>query len=669
MTVSYTIPQIVTLKSTDDWVFDPDPYARYNIKLYLYAETLDNTVIFYDSQGNPQDPISVTSGLEIIAKNANYRKLTFSDPNSYSIYMVLSKAVYSSDTDLTCIPPSVDLSIAPLSINVNISAQTISQLSVNVAAWSAGTLDVNISAQSVGNLAVNLAAITTSANLNVNLAAQSANINVALAASSVTLDVNISSQSANINVALAASSITLTTQGNVPITIGSNTYQSVPVSIVAQQIGNINVNLAAQSVGNIAVNIASNSAGNITVSLAAIATSANLNVNLNASAITLNVNITNATITVSGSVSISGTPAVTINAGSAIIGSLNEIVSPVSVRSKIATGYQESVEYINYDGSAFFVSGSNGDSAEDYELGTSEWTITVAEPNNGSYLSHYTVGMQYAMGASPLTIAGLQSQLAAEYVASFTAVVRCAIYSDNSNKIGTLLHQSQISSFSGSNPSGTLTYFNIAAFFNEAVTLAASTKYWFVFTFNVTSLNPSSASAFVWMSQSNATTGVFISASMVNGFPPASAYSLLSNGISLSFLTANPSTTSSPIAITQPVTSAVTINGQLIFKLGLTTHTLDEIGITSFTYSIEDTTTSTYLVNNKTVNLAISGLGVVSLADTETVSAVTLNAGDNLEITISSLTWYSGALDGTAGAIDTFIDSLDGVSYVVLPLQ
>ncbi len=800
MAVSYTIPKVLTLKSTDEYVFAPDPYARHNVKLYLYAETLDNTVTFYDSQGSPQEPIAVTSGLEIIAKNANYRKVTFSDPNSYSIYMVLSEAVYSSDTDLTCIPPSVDLSIAPLSINVNISAQTISQLSVNVAAWNAGTLAVNISAQSVGNLAVNiaaqsmgnlavnLAAVSATTNLNVNLAAQSANINVALAASSVTLDinlssitagvvldvsvqnasltvvvsgtaqvniasttgnipvsiaassatvtvsvsgtadvnissqtgnldvnlaasaitldvnissqssnlnvnlaaisattnlnvaiasssvtldVNISSQTANINVALAASSITLTTQGSVPITIGTDTYQSIPVSIVAQQIGNLNVNLAAQTVGNISVDIAANSAGNITVSLAAIATTANLNINLAASAITLNVNITNASITITGSVTISGVPAVTINAGSAIIGSLNEIISPVSVRTKLATGYQESVEYINYDGSSFFVSGSNGDSASDYKLGSSVWAVTPATKNSGNLTTYATIGQQYTVGASPMTIIGLATVLGVGDVTAGSVLVRCAIYSDNSNKIGSLLYQSRISLLTVSSPSA-LTYFDAAAFFSSPVTLAASTAYWCVFTFLPTSMGAAGGTTTPSVSLPSSTstlTGVFITLSSINGFPLAASYTSGGSGLPVSMLVANLTTTSSLLTINQPVTSAVTLNGQLVFKLSLSAHMLAEIGITSLTYSIEDTTTSTYLVNNKTVNVAVQGLGIVSVADFEDVGPVTLNAGDTLQIVVSSLTWYSGTIDGSTGSVDAFLDSLDGNSYVVLPLQ
>ncbi len=649
------------------------PSVNPNFETTLTAALTDGTA--YTSLSVNATPTSLLSGQSLtLVSGTNTQVVTVSQTvpaGSTSIPVSSFDANYAYPVG-TSVIGSLNATIINSVLEVDIKSQTVGNLAVDIAAQTVGNLNVNIAASAV-TLDVNIS--SQSSNLNVNLAAISAtsDLNVAIASSSVTLDVNISSQSANINVALAASSITLTTQGNVPITIGTDTYQSIPVSIVAQQIGNIDVNLAAQTVGNIAVNIAANSAGNITVSLAAIATTANLNVNLNASAVTLDVNVTNASITITGSVSISGVPAVTINAGSAIIGSINEIVSPVSVRSKLATGYQESVEYINYDGTSFFVSGSNGDSNEDYQLGNSFWTQTPVYGTPSGQLEKLTIASAYNVGSSPVTLIGLAAQIGVTYANAFTVLVRFAIYSNNAGKPGSLLYQSQISSFSGSNPTSTLTYFNVAAFFDSELTLSASTEYWLALTMQVTYLNGSTSSDFatIWPAYSNVSgTSYASSVTYINGFPPGSALSTaLGSNLVITILDKNVTTTTSPITINQPVTSAVTLNGQLVFKLGLTTHTLDEVGITSFTYSVEDTTSSTFLVNDKTVSVDANGLGVVSATDSETLSAVTLNAGDNLQITVSSLTWYSGALDGTVGSIDTFIDSLDGTSYIVLPVE
>ncbi len=1217
MAVSYTIPQILTLQSTDEYVFDPDPYTRYNLKLYLYAETLDNTVTFYDSQGNAQEPIRVTSGLQIVVKNANYRKVTFADPSSYTVYMVIQGAVYSSDTDLSCLPPSVDLSVSPLSINVNISAQTISQLSVNVAAWSAGTLSIDITAQSVGNIAIDLAAITTSANLNVNLAAQSANLNVALAASSVTLDinlssitagvtldvsvqnasltvvvsgtadvnissttgnipvsiaassatvtvsvsgtadvnissqsgnlavnlaasaitlevnvsnasltvsvsnsnldvtiqnsildvqgsvaitigtttyqsipisivaqqvgnitvdiaaqtvgnlnvnlaaqsvgnlavniaaqsvgnlnvnlagqtgninvalsassvtltvtgtslltqlqgytgtawknvavdasgnmsvnitaqsvgnigvsiaawsagtisvnlaannagditvnlasisattnlnvalaassatvtvavsgtpniniesqssnlnvaiaassatvtvsvsgtaqvniastsgdipvsiaassatvtvsvsgtadvnissttgnipvtiqassvslnvdignvpsvnpnfettltaaltngtaytslsvnatptsllsgqsltlvsgtdtqvvtvsqtvpagstsipvssfdanyaypvgasvigslnatiinsvlevdiksqsvgdlavniaaqsvgnlnvnlaasavtldvnissqssnlnvnlaaisatsdlnvaiasssvtldVNISSQTANINVALAASSITLTTQGNVPITIGTDTYQSIPVSIVAQQIGNIDVNLAAQTVGNIAVDIAANSAGNLTVSLAAIATTANLNINLAASAITLDVNITNASITITGSVSISGVPAVTIDAGTATIGSINEIVSPVIARSTVAAGYQEAVEYLNHGPGGFFASGSAGDSSSDALLGQSAWGIAGALQNNpnGNALITGSIAGSYSFAQ---TVVGLQFLLllannsAGNAACSATVQFRGAIYS----AAGDLMAQSGLQSASLAAQLGSaesLSY-SAAVFFDLPVALSASTTYIFVVTSHAVALSPA-AEAGVAASNFTSTcyTGPAIS---VDGFPSSFTPASTTTGMSISTLQGSAVTVSDPVTCSFTVGNPTTYDGTLVVKFGLSTHSLNVVALTSLTYSVLDVTQNVYLANGRTVTGDSPSMGISSLVDTFDVSNFTANSGDEIEIEVTSATFYAGPVDGSAGYSNAYFDSLDGVSYLVFPLK
>lgn len=134
---------------------------------------------------------------------------------------------------------TVTLNVAVLSsvtLNVDITAQTVGNLNVNVAASAItlnvnvtnATLNVDITAQSVGNL-------------NVNLAASAITLNVNIAASAVTLNVNLSSQSAfNLDVNIAASAITL----NVNLSSSSITLN---VNLTSQSV-NINIDFADQSV-------------------------------------------------------------------------------------------------------------------------------------------------------------------------------------------------------------------------------------------------------------------------------------------------------------------------------------------------------------------------------------------------------------------------------------
>jgi len=678
--------------------------------------------------------VSVTSGLEIIAKNANYRKVTFADSNSYSVYMVIQKAVYSSDTDLPCIPPSVDLSISPLSINVNISAQSISQLSVNVAAWTAGTLAVNISAQSVGNITVNLAAISAttslnvaiassavtlqvniasqSANLNVNLAAQSlgtvaisinalnvtgnlpvniaaqsvgnvavniaaqsvgnitttlaaitttASLNVAIASAAVTLNVNISSQSANLNISIQASSVTLTVTGSSLLTqlqgytgtawtnLSANTSGQLAINLVASS-ATVNVNISSQS-ANLNVAIAANNAGNITVSLAAIATTANLNVNLNASAITLNVNITNASITITGSVSISGVPAITINAGTATIGSINQIVSPVTSRSKVAAGYQENSLYLNHSPAGEFVSGSNSDSSSNKNLGAV--TRTPFSDVSGSNLSyHNTIWHQFQTQGSGYL-------LSIQFYNASATTAAVAIYTDSAGAPGTLVKDYGITFNTTGSAVNTL---NV----NDSSTLlSASTTYWIA-------ISEASANVAITTNASVLNTGYNAIGYGAGGFP-ATAPAITSAGLwfsnsttaSVQLLVSNSFTVSLTYSLSQ--VQATTFNGQQVLKFGIFPDQGITFNISSISIVTKGTTAGTIRSatppnQNGVGGVANSDVFVTDAGSVNLGNPITLNAGDTFQIVLSF------TISGASGAGNIWLDNLNGVSYIVVPL-
>jgi len=75
------------------------------------------------------------------------------------------------------------------------------------------TLDVDITAQTVGNIAIDVAAQSVG-NISINLAASAITLDINLAASAITLDVNLHSQTANIDIDITATSI-----GNLTIDI------------------------------------------------------------------------------------------------------------------------------------------------------------------------------------------------------------------------------------------------------------------------------------------------------------------------------------------------------------------------------------------------------------------------------------------------------------------
>jgi hypothetical protein len=615
-------------------------------------------------------------------------------------------AAQSGNINVNLAASSITLNVQG-TIAVTLGTTTYQSIPISIVGQQIGNLAVNIAAQSVGNLAVNIAAQSVG-NLNVNIAAQSGNINVNLAASAITLNVqgtiavtlgtttyqsipisivgqqignlaidikaqsvgnlnvNIAAQSGNISVNLAASSVTLTVTGTSLLTQLQGYTGTAWKNIAVDASGNMAVNIAAQSVGNLAVNIAAWNAGTINVNISS--QSGNINVNLAASAITLNVNVTNATINISGSV--------TLNAGTAIVGSINQIVSPVTSRSKIVSGYQESAVFLNNGANGLFLSGSNADSQSNYLIQQGVWNRTNVM--TGSFLSnasYQTVAVKYTNGASQLIIQGIQSYIvvltggAAPY--SFTAVVniRAALYSDSSGSPGSLIAQTLINQFSLTG-SGNSTYINfpVAGFFSSPQTLAASTAYWVVLTVGI--LSQTGNVNLVGVAILTSGTSVSNTSNFVTGFPTSGGAlgSNTGNGGYFVLLSANTNTTTAIPAANLAIAAATTLNGQIVFKLGLTTDSGGVVGVTSLQYTIKDTTTNTVLATN-TLNVNLFGIGAVTITDTRSLGATTLNAGDNLQVVINSITWYAGPQDGSNGVVNVYLDNTNGTSYVVMPLQ
>ena len=171
------------------------------------------------------------------------------------------------------------------------------------------TVNVDITAQTVGNINIDIAAQTVG-NLNVNIAASAVTLNVAIQSSAVTLDINIVSSAVTLNIKTTVgehvdtdivSSVTLN------VDIVAQTVGNISIDIAAQTVGNINVNIAASAVTvnvdvqnaylyirteaaqNLNVDIAAQTVSNLTIDIAAITTTANLNVDIKAQTVDLNI--------------------------------------------------------------------------------------------------------------------------------------------------------------------------------------------------------------------------------------------------------------------------------------------------------------------------------------------------------------------------------------------
>jgi hypothetical protein len=207
---------------------------------------------------------------------------------------------------------------APLDASGNLKAAILSsvQLDVNIAA-SAVTLNMNIASISAGvvfNVAqsgswtINIGgpldasgnvktAILSSVQLDVNIAAQAVRLDVNIASSQVTLNVNIASAvTLNINISSISAGVVFNVaqSGSWTINIGGPLDASGNVKTAILSSVQLDVNIAASAV-TLNVNIASSA---VTLNVAIQSSAVTLNVAIQSSAVTLNVNLTNPAVSV-----------------------------------------------------------------------------------------------------------------------------------------------------------------------------------------------------------------------------------------------------------------------------------------------------------------------------------------------------------------------------------
>ena len=92
----------------------------------------------------------------------------------------------------------IDIIGAELTLNIDIVAQSVGNISVDIAAQAIGNLTIDIAAQSVGNLSINLAA--SAITLDINIATSAVTLDMNIATCAATLDISVTAQEIDLDI-------------------------------------------------------------------------------------------------------------------------------------------------------------------------------------------------------------------------------------------------------------------------------------------------------------------------------------------------------------------------------------------------------------------------------------------------------------------------------------
>ena len=316
---------------------------------------------------------------------------------------------------------------------------------------------------------------------------------------------------------------------------------------------------------------------------------------------------------------------------------IGQIVTPVIARTTIAAGYQESALYLNNGSNGLFMSGSSADSSNNATVANVSSIDTINQNGSGTSVSGcWTVFTRFQAPISGVII-GNQC-----YQSASSTVTRTALYSDSSGSVGSLIDDL------GQYTTTSNTRYAVAS----KTVLTAGTYYWIAITYS---------SALFVIYESGGIGVEYINASYVNGFPSTvSGLTSYASGTNANWYLYIAEPTSITLTFDLGEVNSTTFNGQVVSKFALYSSASVQGTITDLTITSEGTTAGTIRTNNLG-SFAISFTGNDSFfTDAGASNNITLNAGDTLQVQIT-FTLY--------GDIATYyLDNLNGVSYVVLPL-
>ena len=350
----------------------------------------------------------------------------------------------------------------------------------------------------------------------------------------------------------------------------------------------------------------------------------------------------------SPSVSISGTPNVAVSSGTITVGTINggtinNITEPITARSKVAAGYQESVMYLNNANGTLFMSGSSSDSSGNY---------FISNFNRANILSDSVESTNFepTLFRQFTTLAHVSILSSIALGVGGTTAMRAAIYTDSAGSPSTLVADLGVV-FNGSYVANSLIYL-------PSPPLTANTTYWLA----LTALSGNILSQYG--TTGTGKVGYNGSSYYSSGFPStAPALTFVTGGISGLALNYGDNITMH-LQFSLGQASTTQYNGQQVFKFGLyAQNTNTYFALHGITLTTEGNTAGHIRVSTPADAYGLGGQVNTDgfLSDAGATLNTTLNAGDTLLVVIDCQV--------LADTDSLYLDCINGVSYVVFPLQ
>ncbi|MEM3845638.1 MAG: hypothetical protein QXU98_08055 [Candidatus Parvarchaeota archaeon] len=117
-----TNPIPLTLNSTSTFKLVENPLTLVNAKIVISNPKVSQTITFYNQSGTVEGvPLNINNSVEFKLENVNYSKITFSDPNNYTIFATMQTIIYDTQEEYDQAKSSADFSLIPINNSIIVS--------------------------------------------------------------------------------------------------------------------------------------------------------------------------------------------------------------------------------------------------------------------------------------------------------------------------------------------------------------------------------------------------------------------------------------------------------------------------------------------------------------------------------------------------------------------
>ncbi|MEM3872558.1 MAG: hypothetical protein QXE05_08365 [Nitrososphaeria archaeon] len=117
-----TNPIPLTLNSTSTFKLVENPLTLVNVKIVISNPKVSQTITFYNQSGTVEGvPLNINNSVEFKLENVNYSKITFSDPNNYTIFATMQTIIYDTQEEYNQAKSSADFSLIPINNSIIVS--------------------------------------------------------------------------------------------------------------------------------------------------------------------------------------------------------------------------------------------------------------------------------------------------------------------------------------------------------------------------------------------------------------------------------------------------------------------------------------------------------------------------------------------------------------------